>query len=204
MGSQVRPLRVVLRCGDLPLRREVLEALAGDVAVDIKVEQVTSGLQREHSDPDVLILDESCALLLVDKLSSAAAQCGVVVVAYAPSRLCGALLLTRGVSCLAAGSSPWLVRAAVRCAASRTARFTTSDGTAVCHMPEGTLPLLTVREREVLTLLGEDLSYAQLALRLTISVETVRSHAASLRRKFGAKDRQDLVQKSRMVAGGWS
>ena len=41
------------------------------------------------------------------------------------------------------------------------------------------------REAEVLALLGEHLSHAEIAARLFISVRTVESHVASLHRKLG-------------------
>jgi predicted ATPase/DNA-binding CsgD family transcriptional regulator len=54
------------------------------------------------------------------------------------------------------------------------------------------------REAEVLGLLGEHLSHAEIAARLFISVRTVESHVASLRRKLGAGSHRDLV---RLAAG---
>jgi predicted ATPase/DNA-binding CsgD family transcriptional regulator len=53
---------------------------------------------------------------------------------------------------------------------------------------------LTPREREVLTLLGEHLTHEQIGQRLFISVRTVESHVASLRRKLGTPDHRALVR----------
>ena len=54
------------------------------------------------------------------------------------------------------------------------------------------------RETEVLVLLGEHLSHAEIAARLFISVRTVESHVASLRRKLCVGTHRELV---RLAAG---
>ena len=54
------------------------------------------------------------------------------------------------------------------------------------------------RETEVLVLLGEHLSHAEIAARLFISVRTVESHVASLRRKLNIGTHRELV---RLAAG---
>ena len=53
--------------------------------------------------------------------------------------------------------------------------------------------LLTRREGEVLVLLREDRSNAEIALELHIGVETVRSHARSIYRKLGVSSRRALM-----------
>jgi predicted ATPase/DNA-binding CsgD family transcriptional regulator len=55
------------------------------------------------------------------------------------------------------------------------------------------------REAEVLALLGEHLSHAEIAARLFISVRTVESHVAALRRKLGVAGHRELIQ----LAAGW-
>jgi DNA-binding CsgD family transcriptional regulator len=45
---------------------------------------------------------------------------------------------------------------------------------------------VTKREAEVLALLGEPLTYAEIGERLFISARTVESHVITLRRKLGA------------------
>jgi DNA-binding NarL/FixJ family response regulator len=53
--------------------------------------------------------------------------------------------------------------------------------------------MLTAREGDVLLLLREDRSNAQIALALQIGVETVRTHARSVYRKLGVSSRRALV-----------
>lgn len=53
---------------------------------------------------------------------------------------------------------------------------------------------LTAREREVLQLLAEGHSTPQIARMLTVSLPTVRSHQANLKRKLGIKNRAELVR----------
>jgi DNA-binding NarL/FixJ family response regulator len=58
---------------------------------------------------------------------------------------------------------------------------------------QATEPLLTPREGEVLSLLREHRSNAQIALALGIGVETVRSHARHIYRKLGVSSRRTLL-----------
>jgi len=56
------------------------------------------------------------------------------------------------------------------------------------------LSVVTPREREVFDLLGTYLTHEQIALQLVISVRTVESHVASLRRKLDTRDHRALVR----------
>jgi DNA-binding CsgD family transcriptional regulator len=51
---------------------------------------------------------------------------------------------------------------------------------------------VSAREAEVLAAIGEQLSNAEIAARLFISIRTVESHVSSLLRKLGAEDRRAL------------
>ncbi len=53
--------------------------------------------------------------------------------------------------------------------------------------------LLTSREGDVLALLRQDQSNAQIAMALHISIETVRSHARNIYRKLGVTSRRTLL-----------
>jgi DNA-binding CsgD family transcriptional regulator len=57
---------------------------------------------------------------------------------------------------------------------------------------------LSVREREVLLMLAEGLRYKQIADRLGISLDTVKSHASRVYRKTEASDRTDLLYRIRL------
>ncbi|WP_436501982.1 ATP-binding protein [Actinokineospora sp. HUAS TT18] len=59
---------------------------------------------------------------------------------------------------------------------------------------------ISTREAEVLSLLGEHLSNAEIGARLFISVRTVETHVSSLLRKLGVPDRRALAQ----LATEWS
>ena len=58
---------------------------------------------------------------------------------------------------------------------------------------------MTARESEVLALLGQHLTNAQIAEALFISVRTVESHVAALLRKYQVADRRSLA---RLAAAG--
>lgn len=66
--------------------------------------------------------------------------------------------------------------------------------------PAEDAPLLTPREREILTLLGEGLSNKSIARRLGISVHTVKFHLEALFAKLEATSRAEAVAKG--VRGG--
>lgn len=57
--------------------------------------------------------------------------------------------------------------------------------------------LLTRREAEVLELLHDGATNAQIAYRLSIGVETVRTHARNIYRKLGIASRRDLPRLAR-------
>lgn len=69
-------------------------------------------------------------------------------------------------------------------------------------MPDGLRRIgVTAREAEVLQLLGERLSNAEVAARLHLSTRTVEKHVERLLRKTGARDRRALVAVSRQQLG---
>jgi DNA-binding NarL/FixJ family response regulator len=63
------------------------------------------------------------------------------------------------------------------------------------YLPEA--DILTAREAEVLQLLQDGMTNAQIAHELSIGLETVRTHARNIYRKLGIKTRRDLANFSR-------
>jgi two-component system, NarL family, response regulator LiaR len=61
---------------------------------------------------------------------------------------------------------------------------------------------LTQREWEVLDLLSEQLSTDQIAERLVLSTETVRSHVKNILRKLEARSRDEAVARAHRMRGG--
>jgi DNA-binding NarL/FixJ family response regulator len=60
--------------------------------------------------------------------------------------------------------------------------------------------ILTAREAEVLQLLQEGMTNAQIAHHLSIGIETVRTHARNIYRKLGISTRRDLARFARSPA----
>ena len=65
---------------------------------------------------------------------------------------------------------------------------------------------LTEREREIVTLVGEGLSNAEIADRLVMSPATAKTHVSRAMVKLGVRDRAQLVvlaYESGLVRPGW-
>jgi DNA-binding CsgD family transcriptional regulator len=58
---------------------------------------------------------------------------------------------------------------------------------------------LTLRQAEVLQLLAQDLTYQEIAQRLYLSVKTVDHHAAAVRAKLDATDRDEAIAAARRL-----
>ena len=162
------------------------------VAQDVAYERIPV-LLRAHG-PQVLILDVGALrdLAQVRELSVQHPHTRLVLLGDGLSTTECAQLLAFGASaCLAKTTQARDVRNAIHLA---------SRGLQV--MPHGrhgasaapsSHGLLTRRESDVLLLLRQGRSNAQIALALQIGVETVRTHARSIYRKLGVSSRHDLI-----------
>ena len=94
--------------------------------------------------------------------------------------------MLRAIRLVAAGESLLSPSVTRRVIASFTSR-------SALRRPHPRLAELTEREREVLSLIGEGLSNAEIADRLVVSQATARTHVSRAMTKLGARDRAQLV-----------
>jgi len=162
------------------------------VAQDIEHERISVVL-RAHR-PRVLILDVGALrdLAEVRELSVQHPHTRLVLLGAGPSNAEAAQLLAFGASaCLAKDAQARDVRHAIHLAARGLQLMPLgADDTDVAPVRDGSL---TQREGDVLRLLREGRSNAQIALALQIGVETVRSHARNIYRKLGISSRRALI-----------
>lgn len=91
---------------------------------------------------------------------------------------------------------PAQIDAALRAAAAGlTVRRAASQRPAFGRLPSDDAPLLTAREIEVLSAIGDGLSNKEAALRLGISQHTIKFHVESVFRKLDATSRAEAVHK---------
>jgi DNA-binding NarL/FixJ family response regulator len=161
------------------------------VVEDIEYDRLPVVLQVHR--PDVLILDvdQLIDVATVRELSASHPDTHLVLLGDGLSALESAQLLAFGASaCLGKSTQARDVRNAIHLA---------SRGLQV--MPRGAAAgpmragggVLTQREGDVLLLLRQDRSNAQIALSLQIGIETVRTHARSVYRKLGVPSRRALI-----------
>lgn len=171
-----------------------------DLQVVAEAGSMDEALAMERAyQPDVLVvdihLDDGRGINLVRSLRATRPEVGVV-----------ALTMHEGdedlFSALEAGASAFVWRwsscqeivAAARSAGSAPGSFTASD-LAGAMRRRGQTPAvqLTGREHDVLQLLGEGMSVAQVSARLFISPSTSKTHMAKLYEKLGASNRTQAV-----------
>jgi DNA-binding NarL/FixJ family response regulator len=193
------PITVVLAHFDDLFARGLRELIESDRSLAIVAADVEHGrisvVLRAHR-PDVAILDVRGLgkLAEVRELSERHPATRLVLVGNEPSTAeCVQLLAFGASACLGRGTQSRDVLNAIHLASRglqvspRSARNSSGHQLAV----GGTL--LTKREAEVLPLLREGRSNAEIALALQVGVETVRTHARNIYRKLGVSSRRELA-----------
>src|SRR6202161_3616818 len=191
------PITVVLARFDDLLAGGLRKLIESDrslaiVATDVEHRRISVVL-RAHR-PDVAILDVGALEKLgkVRELSERYPATRLILFSNDPSMVVGAQLLSFGASaCLGRDTQSRDVLSAIHLASRGLQvipRGTTDHGGAIAGGQ-----LLTRRESEVLPLLQESRSNAQIALVLGIGVETVGTHARNIYRKLGVSSRRELA-----------
>jgi len=172
--------------------------IASILESDQSVHLLTDNLERpilQHTSrrtPRAVIVDETVEHSLLEQLKSRRPAPGVVVLASEPTDLLGRLLFDIGVTCLARGASSADLLTAIHLAARGKPTFSGSDP----RLPQRLVSTggLTDRESQVLTLLSQGKTYAEIAAHLHIAYETARTHSRSICKKLGVASRLDLIR----------
>jgi two-component system, NarL family, response regulator len=191
------PITVVLARFDDLFARGLHELIESDpslaiLAADVEHRRIPVVL-RAHR-PDVAILDAGALgkLAEVREISGSCPATRLVLLAHDPAPVECAQLLAFGASaCLGRGTQSRDVINAIHLASRGLQvipRATASGGGVVAGGA-----LLSRREAEVLPLLAQGHSNAQIAVALQVGVETVRTHARNIYRKLGVSSRRELV-----------
>jgi DNA-binding NarL/FixJ family response regulator len=153
--------------------------------------------------PSVAVLDEPTVATarssLPERLRRANPETGVVVLAHRPPLAYGMRLLAVGASCVSKDASAADILAAVRIAADGRRVYASDEGHVVERSSPDAADKLTPREAEVLEYLSRARSHAEIAHVLQLSVETVRTHSAHIRRKLGVRNNRELIGLPRSV-----
>jgi DNA-binding NarL/FixJ family response regulator len=178
-----RGLRVVLD-GDT-----ALEVLAADVAAD----RLDVVLRAHHPRAAILNVDAFGKLGRIRELSRQHPGTRLVLIATQPTMTMCAQLLAFGASaCLGRDAQARDVLTAIHLA-SRGLQLTPSHTDEPGVLPVAGSQLLTQREAEILPMLQQGSSNAQIAWTLQVGVETVRTHARNIYRKLGVASRRELT-----------
>src|SRR3954451_12559022 len=173
------------------------------VQVDVELDQLEDELEREH--PAVVLLNFGSLpnAAWVYQLHQSHPETRIVVLANRPTPAEANQLLSFGATAaisketqgrdiinsihLASRGMRVLPRQTAPAGVSSPETYERFD-----YLPEA--DILTAREAEVLQLLQEGMTNAEIAHHLSIGIETVRTHARNIYRKLGISTRRDLAR----------
>lgn len=184
--------------------RELIERDPNLAIVASDVEHRRIGVVLRAHRPDVAILDVGALRTFAEvrELSARYPATRLVLLGSDPAPIECAQLLAFGASaCLGAGTQSRDVINAIHLASRGLQVLPRAPaGSRGGPGPVAGTGLLSRRESEVLPLLQQGHSNAQIALALHVGVETVRTHARNIYRKLGVSSRRELVAAATMPA----
>ncbi len=171
------------------------------VASNVRPEEIETAIERHR--PSVVLLNFGglTSPAEVFQLHQAFPETRIVVLANRPTAAeCNQMLSFGATACLSKETEARDVINAIHLASRGLHVLPRSAAPDPEHPEEIGLPapdLLTAREADVLSLLQQGMSNAQIAHELSIGIETVRTHARNIYRKLGISSRRDLARLSR-------
>jgi DNA-binding NarL/FixJ family response regulator len=168
------------------------------VASDVPLEALERSLEEHRPAVVVLNFGSLPSPAVVYQLHQAHPGTRVVVLANRPTAAeCNQMLSLGATACISKETEGRDIINAIHLA-SRGLHVLPRSATAFATGPQPPEPdLLTPREADVLELLQEGFTNAQIAHMLSIGVETVRTHARHIYRKLGIATRRDLAKLAR-------
>jgi DNA-binding NarL/FixJ family response regulator len=169
------------------------------VATDVPMDAIEDAIERH--DPAVVLLNFGTLRTPADvyQLHQSYPETRIVVLANRPTAAeCNQMLSFGATACLSKETEARDIINAIHLASRgmhvlpRSAAAGGAD-----HLNFHGSELLTPREAEVLELLQDGATNAQIAHRLSIGVETVRTHARNIYRKLGIASRRELARLGR-------
>jgi DNA-binding NarL/FixJ family response regulator len=165
------------------------------VADDLEGQRLHTVLERRRPDVALLNYGSLRAPIDVHDLHVAYPSTRLVVLASRPTPAEANQMLTFGATaCLSKETQARDVLSAIHLA-SRGLQVLPRAEVADAGVPSGPEPL-TSREADVLALLQEGRSNAEIALALQVGIETVRTHARNIYRKLGVRTRRELTRQA--------
>lgn len=172
------------------------------VASDIPPDQLDAVIEEHHPAVAVLNFGSLPSAALVRKLHESHPDTHVVVLANRPTTAEATQMLSFGAAaCISKETQARDIVTAIHLASRGMNMLPRSRDVLDGPKPPGP-DLLTPREADVLELLQEGRTNAEIAHRLSVGVETVRTHARNIYRKLGVSSRRDLARLSRPAAQG--
>jgi DNA-binding NarL/FixJ family response regulator len=162
------------------------------MATDVPVDSLEAAIAE--TEPDLAIIDFGAlrSPIQVHQVHERQPETHLVVlVDRATQAECNQLLAFGATAVLARDTQKRDILTAIHLA-SRGMHVLPGAGGAVSEEPYGP-DLLTPREADVLELLQQGASNAEIAAKLHVGVETVRTHARNIYRKLGVTSRRDLA-----------
>ncbi len=197
MTSSHRITLVVAHFEDL-VARGLRVVIDGDAALEVVAGDVEPArldvVLRAHR-PQVAILDVDALgkLARVRELSRQHPGTRLVLIAGQPTTsMCAQLLAFGASACLGRDTQARDLLAAVYLAW-RGLQLTPRQNGESATLPVAGSQLLTPREAEILPMLQQGRSNAQIARALQVGVETIRTHARNIYRKLGVASRRELI-----------